>query len=158
MDSYVLNSLMLWGLFLFICQVRYICKTQNMAILHDNHLFHFFFFLLVVLQHLDRGAWWATVHGVTKSWTGLRDLTFTFTAFLSVLDKLVKLVSQKESQEVLSPQCCGFMWTCYYFFLEQSGRIQHDSHDYLEFSLWKVFNYEFILFNRHGPLRLSLPK
>ena len=22
---------------------------------------------------IDRGAWWATVHGVTKSWTGLRD-------------------------------------------------------------------------------------
>ena len=21
----------------------------------------------------DRGAWWATVHGVTKSWTGLSD-------------------------------------------------------------------------------------
>ena len=22
---------------------------------------------------MDRGAWWATVHGVTKSWTGLSD-------------------------------------------------------------------------------------
>ena len=22
---------------------------------------------------LDRGAWWATIHGVTKSWTGLRN-------------------------------------------------------------------------------------
>ena len=22
---------------------------------------------------MDRGAWWATVHGVTKSWTQLRD-------------------------------------------------------------------------------------
>ena len=21
---------------------------------------------------MDRGAWWATVHGVAKSWTGLR--------------------------------------------------------------------------------------
>ena len=27
---------------------------------------------------MDRGAWWATVHGVTKSRTGLRDFTFTF--------------------------------------------------------------------------------
>ena len=25
------------------------------------------------------GAWWATVHGVTKSWTRLSDFTFTFT-------------------------------------------------------------------------------
>ena len=22
---------------------------------------------------IDRGAWWATVHGVTESWTGLSD-------------------------------------------------------------------------------------
>ena len=28
---------------------------------------------------MDRGAWWPTVHGVTKSWTLLSDFTFTFT-------------------------------------------------------------------------------
>ena len=27
---------------------------------------------------MDRGAWWAAVHGVTKSRTQLRDFTFTF--------------------------------------------------------------------------------
>ena len=27
---------------------------------------------------MDRGAWWAAVHGVTTSWTRLRDFTFTF--------------------------------------------------------------------------------
>ena len=27
---------------------------------------------------MDGGAWWATVHGVTKSWIQLSDLTFTF--------------------------------------------------------------------------------
>ena len=26
---------------------------------------------------MDRGAWWATVHGVTKSWTGLSDQDHT---------------------------------------------------------------------------------
>ena len=26
----------------------------------------------------DGGAWWATVHGVAKSWTRLSDFTFTF--------------------------------------------------------------------------------
>ena len=36
------------------------------------------------LQHsclenpMDGGAWWAAVHGVTKSWTRLSDFTFTF--------------------------------------------------------------------------------
>ena len=27
---------------------------------------------------MDGGAWWATVHGVTKNWTRLIDFTFTF--------------------------------------------------------------------------------
>ena len=27
---------------------------------------------------MDRGVWWAAVHGVTKSRTQLRDFTFTF--------------------------------------------------------------------------------
>ena len=27
---------------------------------------------------MDKGVWPATVHGVTKSWTGLSDFTFTF--------------------------------------------------------------------------------
>jgi len=27
---------------------------------------------------MDRGAWWAAVHGVAKSWTRLRDFTFIF--------------------------------------------------------------------------------
>ena len=29
---------------------------------------------------MDRGAWWATVHGVTKSWTRLSNFTFTQTS------------------------------------------------------------------------------
>ena len=28
---------------------------------------------------MDRGAWWAAVHGVTKSWTRLSDFTLLFT-------------------------------------------------------------------------------
>ena len=27
---------------------------------------------------MGRGAWWAAVHGVGKSWTRLSDFTFTF--------------------------------------------------------------------------------
>ena len=27
---------------------------------------------------MDRGAWWASVHGVAKSWTRLSNSTFTF--------------------------------------------------------------------------------
>ena len=27
---------------------------------------------------MDRGAWWAAVHGVAQSWTQLNDFPFTF--------------------------------------------------------------------------------
>ena len=30
-------------------------------------------------KSMDGGAWWAVVHGVTKSWTQLSDFPFTFT-------------------------------------------------------------------------------
>ena len=34
---------------------------------------------------MDGGDWWAKVHGVTKSWTRLSNLTFTFTFILMVV-------------------------------------------------------------------------
>ena len=36
---------------------------------------------------MDRGAWWASVHGIAKSQTQLRDFTFSF--FLSMISALV---------------------------------------------------------------------
>ena len=36
---------------------------------------------------MDRGAWWATIHGVTKSRTRLSDFTFTFLSFGSSAGK-----------------------------------------------------------------------
>ena len=41
---------------------------------------------------MDRGAWWATVHGVAKSRTRLSDLTFTFTFFLKGYYKILSRV------------------------------------------------------------------
>ena len=35
---------------------------------------------------MDRGAWWAAIRGVAKSWTQLRDFTFTFLNYLHVGD------------------------------------------------------------------------
>ena len=37
---------------------------------------------------MDRGAWWATVHGVAKSWTRLSNFTFTFTLVISLTNCL----------------------------------------------------------------------
>ena len=40
---------------------------------------------------MDRGAWWAAVHGVTKSQTLLSDFTFTLQcAWASLVAQLVK--------------------------------------------------------------------
>ena len=33
----------------------------------------------------DRGVWWATVHGVTKSWTQLRDFTIVKSVYTRVV-------------------------------------------------------------------------
>ena len=43
---------------------------------------------------MDGGAWWATVHGVAKSWTRLSDFTFTFTFKDSSLSRKVKLITR----------------------------------------------------------------
>ena len=37
---------------------------------------------------MDRGAWWATVHGVAKSRTRLSNFTFTFTLVISLTNCL----------------------------------------------------------------------
>ena len=41
---------------------------------------------------MDGGAWWATVHEVTKSWTRLSDFTFT------PMDRSTKEKITKETQ------------------------------------------------------------
>ena len=69
-------------------------STLLSVIIQGGRLYFYFFniyFLLnygedngTPLQHsclenpMDGGAWWAAVHGVTKSWTRLKDFTFTF--------------------------------------------------------------------------------
>ena len=34
---------------------------------------------------MDGGAWWAAVHGVSKSWTGLNDFHFTSLHFTQIV-------------------------------------------------------------------------
>ena len=44
-----------------------------------NHLIHDPGLPYSCLENpMDRGAWWAAVHGVATSWTRLSDFTFTF--------------------------------------------------------------------------------
>ena len=49
-------------------------QVMRMAIFHLSDRLIF----AVSLGPMDGGAWWAAVHGVSKSWTQLSDFTFTF--------------------------------------------------------------------------------
>ena len=40
--------------------------------------FRFRMHLTPAMSAMDGGAWWAAVHGITKSWRRLSDFTFTF--------------------------------------------------------------------------------
>ena len=59
---------------------------------------------------MDRGAWWATVHGVAKSRTRLSDFTFTFHFPLSVRShsspvmSSIPTVPQTISSEMFTPR------------------------------------------------------
>ena len=55
---------------------------------------------------MDRGAWWATVYGITKSWTRLSDFTF----FLSIMKLNIRL-------HVFSDVCWVFCFSLLWFFL-----------------------------------------
>ena len=44
-----------------------------------NRFSHVWLFETLCLENpMDRGAWWAAVHGVAEGWTWLSDFTFTF--------------------------------------------------------------------------------
>ena len=59
------------------------------------------------LQHsclenpMDRGAWWAIVHRVAKSWTRLSDFTFTFIPGTGYKDQPNSLLHKNYTKIVL---------------------------------------------------------
>ena len=64
----------------FMCHVVHPFKVQNLIVFRifagegNGNPLHYSF----LENPMDRGAWWAAVHGVAKSWTRLSDFTFTF--------------------------------------------------------------------------------
>ena len=61
---------------------------------------------------VDGGAWWATDHGVAKSWTGLSDFTLTFFSgtkkYLIIHKMKVKVKSLSPTRLLVTP------WTAAY--------------------------------------------
>ena len=47
---------------------------------------------------MDREAWWATVHGVTKSWTRLNDLTYWEAGASLIVQAVKNLLASWETQ------------------------------------------------------------
>ena len=52
---------------------------------------------------MDRGAWWATVHRVAKSWTRLSDFTFSDI-------ELVKKNKNKKKKNLLRLRVSCYIW------------------------------------------------
>ena len=62
---------------------------------------------------MDGEAWQATVHGVTKSWTQLRDFTFIFTPKTSLkllLDTLILVTFQNLPPALINKKLTHFIW------------------------------------------------
>ena len=61
---------------------------------------------------MDRGAWWAAVNGVAKSWTRLSDFTFTF-HFHAIVNRTLKANGKKKVKvkSLSSVQLFATPWT-----------------------------------------------
>ena len=59
---------------------------------------------------MDGGAWWATVHGVAKSWTRLSDFTFTF--HFHALEK--EMATLLHCSYLENPRDSGAWWAAVY--------------------------------------------
>ena len=57
---------------------------------------------------MDGGAWWASVHGVAKSWTRLSDFTFTF--HFHALEKEMKIHSSVLAWRIPWTEQLGRLW------------------------------------------------
>ena len=68
---------------------------------------------------MDRGAWWATVHMVTKSWTQLSDFTFTFTYELVYYSDYLSVSSVQFSCSVMSNSVTPWTAAC------QASHVHH---------------------------------
>ena len=57
---------------------------------------------------MDRGAWWTTVHGITKNQTRLSDFTFTFTKAISWTSLVAQTVKHLSTMRETRVQALGW--------------------------------------------------
>ena len=69
---------------------------------------------------MDGGAWWAAVHGVTKSWAQLGDFPFTF--HFPALEKEMATHSQCSCLE--NPRDGGAWWAAIYGVAQSRTRLK----------------------------------
>ena len=70
---------------------------------------------------MDGGAWWAAVHGVSKSWIQLSDFTFTF--HFHSLEKEMATHSSVLAWRV-SPRDEGAWWAAIYGVTQSRTRLK----------------------------------
>ena len=49
---------------------------------------------------MDRGAWWAAVHGVTQSWTRLKRLSSSSSSIPLVEENAIHIVSSEKEETI----------------------------------------------------------
>ena len=69
---------------------------------------------------MDRGAWWAAVHGVEKSWTRLSNFTFTF--HFHALEKEMATYSSVLAWRI--PGTRGAWWAAIYGVAQSRTRLK----------------------------------
>ena len=68
---------------------------------------------------MDGGTWWATVHGVDKSWRRLSDFTFTFH-----FHALEKEMATHSSSCLENPRDRGAWWAAIYGVAQSQTRLK----------------------------------
>ena len=69
---------------------------------------------------MDRGAWWAAVHGVTKSWTRLSDFTVTF--YFHALEE--EMATHSSVLALENPRDGGAWWAAVYGVAQSRTRLK----------------------------------
>ena len=103
---------------------------------------------------MDRGAWWAAVHGIAKSQTGLSDFTFTF--HFHTLEKEMATHSSILAWRI--PGTGGAWWATVYGVAQSQTRLKRCSSS----SLIRILSHKLhvksrqIIMTRHRCLLFSL--
>ena len=90
---------------------------------------------------MDRGAWWATAHGVAKSWIRLSDWEYTGAAFIKTRTTGVRGILRSDFAPVKSRLKIEIITAPYALFQEHGGMVRRVVREKERRQLRKDFNF-----------------